>query len=804
MIRGDRILSASQYQGTARTGKAASAGQSQPVSGATGLTVSETLREMAGKVSQMEGDLRAGRRTLQTGQGALDEIKDSLNRLAELAQKAAGGEDVDREALQGELEQLRGEIDRMIRDAAVGDTPLFVKGGSDIRNVAQLLVRLLERAQDGVLPDQAIQELTGGAIESLDQLKELLAGGAAGLQETLIDLLMTSGGASLLKLLAGMQGGNLDLMMALLANLQNTQTAPEPSLGQELAGARVQPAPGNALDLGGLQVRGEDLSGVSFDRASGELTISGAGDVTIQGTGQEVRTIRLAGSGTVTLENVKGAALAAEAPHARVAVTGENALEDIRLGRGTSLTLEGEGRLELGTVRGDSSNTLRLTGGQLVVRGEKGERLGALTVPVALEGAAVLAARTAEVTDAAGRRQDPLDLIWKTMLPGWDKLTSLEVDGKRGHLALLQGDTARLWLARGDQGFPAHSLVFQNREKPGQIRTRYAYLQWNKRREAFEEVPMYPNPFAVTGGEAERDWIYEEETQTLHILSSQVTAVSGGAGVDANQVPFSGRIALADSIGAVELALEGVICQVVSGRAFDLGEENRVTLVLPGGSSNLFASGAGCAGITMGEGTLLCVDCVRSGEEDEAPDGTLTAAGGLGCAGIGRDGVAGWDPADPVRIRGTEGEEEHSFLGPVTIAGGTVLLDEEDDEGIALRLGEEAVVLPQFQLSVRSLGLNGMSLMTRAYARDAEAVLEADLRRVERLQAVYSVIYGWLDQGAGSLPGAKPDAARTLVRGAGQAGALLEGMRKSILREPSQAMRTHSRRGREGVGELLR
>ena len=76
MIRGDRILSASQYQGTARTGKAASAGQSQPVSGATGLTVSETLREMAGKVSQMEGDLRAGRRTLQTGQGGPDACRD--------------------------------------------------------------------------------------------------------------------------------------------------------------------------------------------------------------------------------------------------------------------------------------------------------------------------------------------------------------------------------------------------------------------------------------------------------------------------------------------------------------------------------------------------------------------------------------------------------------------------------------------------------------------------------------------------------------------------------------------------------
>lgn len=811
IIRRNRTFAPPQYQSASKTGKTASTGQSQPVTqAAIGTKVSETLQKMTSQTNQMESDIRAGRQTVQKGQGMLDQLQDSLNRLAELARKAAEGEDVDQDALQGELEQLRGEIDRIISSAAADGTPLFLNNGSSIRDMGQLLVWLMKKAESGVSPDQAIQELTNGAIESIQQLQELLAGGMdTALQETLIDLLMTSGGAALLKLLMGMEGGNIDLLLSLLANLQTTDTQPSPEAVPESLQPeqQLQPAPPSTLELGPVRVSGADLSGVSFDKESGELTISGGTDVTVQGTGQDLQTIRLTGSGTVTLRNAAAGELVVESAKAQVTAEGRNQLGGIQLEKGTALTLAGEGRLELGTVRGDTSNTLYLAGGTVIVHGEKEESPGAITIPVVLEGTAVLSARAVSVTNAAGQRQEPFDLIWKTLLPGWDGLTSLTVDGKRGKLALLQSDPARLWLARGDQGFPAHSLVLQNQEKSGRIQTRYAYLQWNKQRERFEAVSMYPNPFVVTGGEAEQDWIYEEETQTLYILSSQVTAVSGGTGVDANQLPFSGRIALANGIGAIELTLEGVVCQVPSGRAFDLGEENQVTLILPGGASNLFASGAGCAGITLGDGTLLFVDCVQPQEEDEEPAGTLTAAGGLGCAGIGRDGVAGWDPADPVVIRGADGEEDHNFLGPVTISGGTVLpVEVEEDSqtgGIALQAGEETVILPQFTLSVRALELNGMSLSTREYARDAEAVLEADRRRVAQLQEVYSVLYDWLNQGARGLPEMQFTSAQALVRSAGQADTLLEDMRRSILLQPSQAMRTHNRRGSKGAQALL-
>lgn len=808
MIRRDRTFAPPRYQGTGRTEKTSSAGQTQAAARTAGLTVSETLQEMAGKVSQMENGIRESRRTLQTGQGVLAEVREGLERLAELAQRAAESDDP--AAFQAELEQLRGELERMIRTASVDDTPLFLGGNSEIRGAAQLLVQLLEQAQAGVSPDQAIRELTDGAIESLAQLQELLDGG--GLQGALIDLLMTNSGAALLQLLMGMKGENLDLMLGLLTALQTTQaetgagSGPEAAVAREAGGAVPGDAPLPVKEFGAVQVTGKDLSGVTFDRETGELVLAGTEELTVRGTEEALRAIRLTGSGAVTLRDVKGALLTVDSSQARLFTRGSNVLDSLELGKGTSLTLGGEGRLELGGVRGDLSNTLRLTGGGVIVRGEKGEPFGRLDLPVVVDGPASLAAHVLRVTDPEGKPMKPFDLLWSTLLPGWGGLSGLKAGERQGRLALLSGDPARLWLAQGDpsQGFPAHSLTFQSQEKSGQIRTRYAYLQWNRRSESFEEAAMYPNPFAVTGGEAERDWVYEEETQTLRILSSRVTAVSGGVGVDANRLPFSGRIVLADGIGAVELTLDSVTCQVIFGRAFDLGEENTVTLVLPGGASNLFASGAGCAGITLGEGTCLCVDCVQPGEEDE--DGTLTAAGGVGCAGIGRDGVAGWDPADPVLIRGAAGEEEHSFLGPVTIASGTVLPDweEEQDGAVVLQRGEEAVTLPQFRLSVRALGLSGMSLMTREYARDAGAVLEAGLRRVDQIQKVYSVLYDWLDQGARNLPGTYLTPSQGLVRDAGQAGTLLEDMRKSILSQPSQAMYTHGRRGAEHVCELLK
>ena len=195
------------------------------------------------------------------------------------------------------------------------------------------------------------------------------------------------------------------------------------------------------------------------------------------------------------------------------------------------------------------------------------------------------------------------------------------MDGKQGRLALSlqdQPDPVRLWLLKGiDQDRPAHTVVLRGRDKTGLPRTRYLYVRWDDKAGGFQPVSMYPNPFTVTGGEENRDWVYEEESHTLRILSGQVTAISGGAGTDANQVPFSGRIALADSIGAASLTLGGVVCRVSSGRAFHLGRENEVALVLRQGTSNIFESGAGCAGISLGEGASLRID--RASQDNGTP-----------------------------------------------------------------------------------------------------------------------------------------------------------------------------------------
>ena len=52
--------------------------------------MSETLRQLMDKVSQTESHIRESHRTLQSGETVLDEVRSSLDRIAELAAKAAG------------------------------------------------------------------------------------------------------------------------------------------------------------------------------------------------------------------------------------------------------------------------------------------------------------------------------------------------------------------------------------------------------------------------------------------------------------------------------------------------------------------------------------------------------------------------------------------------------------------------------------------------------------------------------------------------------------------------------------------
>ena len=779
-IRRNRGFSVLRYQGVS---KGVRTQGSAPATAAkrTTVTVSETLRQLMSRVSQAETHVRESRRTLQTGEGTLAEVQDSLARLSELAKESAQGEDPDRAALQQELEGLTAEIDRMVRSALAGETPLFLDADAALEDGAEALLyavlgepprqesqtlpdwlarglgeqelmpeqlltalgldqnatgpelvaaitnlslesssaasriaalylgaviagdsesaleglqQLMDQLSQGVPLDEAIAKLTGGEFASLaDFQAQFSTGTAPGLEDFLVNLFLTDspvlefGVSPLLSLLEGMKAANLDLMMGLLTVLQNSETSqvpdqPQAAEGVQPEGAARAPSPMSVQTMDNVQVMGRDLSAVTFDEAAGVLTVAGDQDVTIFGTGQGEQAVVVAGSGKVTIQNVTVSSLTIAAPQAQVVTAGENEIQELTLAKGTTLTLDGRGLVRLVQVRGGETSLLRLAGGAVIVEGEEGEEgeePGRLTVPVELAGPVSLYAQTAGGQQTAGKAA--FDILWDTLLPGWSHITAMELEGKQAKMALLHGEPARVWLSKGEHGYPIHTLLLRGRDRQGRAQTRYAYLIWNQDTGKFQTLDMYPNPFSVTGGEAGEDWVYEEETHTLHILSSQVTAVAGGAGTDANQVPFSGRIVLADEIGEIELALGGVACRVSAGRAFDLGCSNQVTLMLQSGTRNFFESGAGCAGISLGEGTSLCIDAATSREEEP---GSLTAVGSSGGAGIGQDSGAGRDRHSRIEIRGGVitatgngggagiGAGKQSSMGAIAILGGTI------------------------------------------------------------------------------------------------------------------------------------
>lgn len=767
-IRRERNFAVPRYQGTGKTEKTADAARSQKAV-QTIVTISETLRQLMERISQGKDASRESRRTLQAGEAVLDEVRDSLDRIAELARESAEGKEPDRDALQAELEKLREGIARMLSEAVVGDKPLFVDGEVDL--------------VDGVLSgDIDLEQL----IEVIQRLLERMGTDS----EQTVNL--PTAAPALLALLAGMKGMNQELLMDLLAALENGDPVLTPETADSGAPApdgaetpRSEPVP--TAEYEGIQVSGQDLSEVSYHEKDGILTVNGTADVTIEGTG---RAILIAGSGRITLQNVEAEIVTVDTEAARIFIAEESVLKKLDLREGASLTLEGGGLLRIGVLRAGEDAVLRLNGGAVMLEEEGTEPL---TLPVVVEGPASLAARAVRVSNPDGKPLESFDLIWKTLLPGWKSVTGLELNGRQARLALREGDPVRLWLDKENPGYTVHRLVIQGKDAAGRSRTRYAYLRWNQR--VFQKISMYPNPFDVTGGQPGRDWVYEEETHTLHILSAQVTGISGGVGVDANQIPFSGRIALADSVGAVELSLAGVVCRVSSGRAFSLGRENDVTLVLVNESSNLFESGAGCAGISLGEGTCLRIDC--AGTEDGLPRGVLTAAGGPGSAGIGQDSGGDRVRIGPILILGAAAERQ-SLMGTVTIAGGVVTSTGEagKDGDITLQVGEDTVLLPQFKLSVKVLQLDALNVETRESARTAMRIVDADRLRVARIQAVYGALYGQVEQSFSILHSVQAGAP---LRNGAAASTLME----DILRRPCQAIQTHSGGEAEEVQQLL-
>ena len=90
---------------------------------AAGLKISEKMRSQIRGLERASRNAQDGISAVQTAEGALNEVHSMLQRMNELAVQAANdtNEDIDREAIQEELDQLVEEIDR------VADTTQFNK-----------------------------------------------------------------------------------------------------------------------------------------------------------------------------------------------------------------------------------------------------------------------------------------------------------------------------------------------------------------------------------------------------------------------------------------------------------------------------------------------------------------------------------------------------------------------------------------------------------------------------------------------------------------------------------------------------
>lgn len=837
-IYGNQTRAAERYQPETRVEKQEGSAPAQRTAPPAGAAAVKDIAQLMGRFSQAEAKAQAVRQALLTNEAALTEVKDGLDQMRDLARKAAGEEQPDREAMQEELSRLRQELLRILGGAPAGASPLSAErsavyqlpawllwgmadapdpeqllealgldksaGGSEITaalsklsledpaagylaavylgaviagggtdkldasQAAQGLLRLLEALQGGKSLDQAVSELSGGLFEGMADFERQFLDGAAPGMESFFSGMLQSIGSSMPDLMNLLANGGMEeagLFMVLLTALEGADSlllsAGEGAEPAPEAGSPALAAGRESQDMGGAVVQGQDIQDIAeadYEKTGSNAEAAG-GDreaVPLRHKAQAPE-LTLTGQGETVLKETDTPRVTVDSRQARLSTQGETTLKELSLKGKAVLTLTGAGLTTIGALKGGPDSTLRLKEGAFLLEPQAPE----LPVKVVIDGAVILQApKESHVFSPQGEVLAPYDLPWKEMLPEWSSIESIAIDGRHAQVLLVrnaQPDLARFWLLKGDpsQGFPAHLIALEGRGRAGELRTRYVYLQWSRRYGGFRQVSMFPNPFTVTGGQEGTDWRYEEESRTLRVLTSQVSGLAGGMSTDA--VPFSGRLALADGIGRVELLLDGVVCRVPSGRACSLGGGNSVTLLLKRGTESIFESGAGCAGISLGEGASLSIDQPHAPGQ---PDGVLTAIGGTASPGIGRDSGPGRGHAAPVMIRG----------GRVRAVEGRRAAD-----GKAAPNG----VLAGLRVSARALKLDAMDISTKEAARDAVKQLSAGRRWVSRLQEAYRAVYGKLEQRLNGLGSVRQYA--KVVRDDEEVRTLMWEMRQELL-----------------------
>ena len=110
---------------------------------AAGLSISEKMRKQIRGLTQASSNAQDGISAVQTAEGALNEVQDMLQRMNELAVKAANGtnSEDDRNYIQDEVNQLIKEIDRVSTTTKFNETYLLKGDDAAKATVADTTVK---------------------------------------------------------------------------------------------------------------------------------------------------------------------------------------------------------------------------------------------------------------------------------------------------------------------------------------------------------------------------------------------------------------------------------------------------------------------------------------------------------------------------------------------------------------------------------------------------------------------------------------------------------------------------------------
>ena len=130
---------------------------------AAGLSISEKMRKQIRGLTQASSNAQDGISAVQTAEGALNEVQDMLQRMNELAVKAANGtnSEDDRNYIQDEVNQLIKEIDRVSTTTKFNETYLLKGDDTNKATIANPAVTV-DETKAGDDANKAIYTITMG------------------------------------------------------------------------------------------------------------------------------------------------------------------------------------------------------------------------------------------------------------------------------------------------------------------------------------------------------------------------------------------------------------------------------------------------------------------------------------------------------------------------------------------------------------------------------------------------------------------------------------------------------------------